>query len=109
MNNPPLQAVHATSWRDYLALCKPRVVSLIVFTALIGMLLASPTLVPLDRLLVETDCPYLAPQPVRGKRNEPAYVAHTATLLAQLKGVSVSEIEKATTQNARTLLGLAGV
>ncbi|MBA4187657.1 MAG: hydrolase TatD [Planctomycetaceae bacterium] len=65
--------------------------------------------VPLDRLLVETDCPYLAPQPVRGKRNEPAYVAHTATLLAQLKGVSVAEIENATTQNARTLLGLAGV
>jgi protoheme IX farnesyltransferase len=54
MNNPPLQAVHGASWRDYLALCKPRVVSLIVFTALIGMLLASPTLVPLDRLLIAT-------------------------------------------------------
>ena len=62
--------------------------------------------VPLDRLLVETDCPYLAPQPVRGKRNEPAYVAHTAALLAQVKGVSVEEIEEHTTRNARTLFAL---
>ncbi|MBN9119503.1 MAG: TatD family hydrolase [Planctomycetes bacterium] len=64
--------------------------------------------VPLDRLLVETDCPYLAPQPVRGKRNEPAFVAHTAALLAQVKGVSVAEIEEYTTNNARELFGLAG-
>lgn len=63
--------------------------------------------VPLDRLLVETDCPYLAPQPVRGKRNEPAFVAHTAALLAQVKGVSVAELEEHTTRNARTLFGLA--
>jgi TatD DNase family protein len=63
--------------------------------------------VPLDRLLVETDCPYLAPQPVRGKRNEPAYVAHTAALLAEVKGVSVGEIEEHTTRNARTLFGLS--
>lgn len=62
--------------------------------------------VPLDRLLVETDCPYLAPQPVRGKRNEPAYVSHTAALLAQVKGVSVPEIEEHTTRNARKLFGL---
>lgn len=44
--------------------------------------------VPLDRLLVETDCPYLAPIPYRGKRNEPAYVAHTAAKVAELKGIS---------------------
>jgi len=62
--------------------------------------------VPLDRLLVETDCPYLAPQPVRGKRNEPAYVAHTAALLAQVKGVSVAEIAEHTTRNAKALFGL---
>jgi TatD DNase family protein len=62
--------------------------------------------VPLDRLLVETDCPYLAPQPVRGKRNEPAYVSHTAALLAQVKGVSVGELEEHTTRNARKLFGL---
>lgn len=62
--------------------------------------------VPLDRLLVETDCPYLAPQPMRGKRNEPAYVAHTAALLAQVKGVSVADLEEHTTRNARTLFVL---
>jgi TatD DNase family protein len=62
--------------------------------------------VPLDRLLVETDCPYLAPQPVRGKRNEPAFVAHTAALLADVKGVSVAELGEATTRNARALFGL---
>jgi TatD DNase family protein len=63
--------------------------------------------VPLDRLLVETDCPYLAPQPVRGKRNEPAYVAHTAALLAQVQGVSVAEMEEHTTRNARAFFGLS--
>ena len=62
--------------------------------------------VPLDRLLVETDCPYLAPQPVRGKRNEPAHVAHTAALLAEVKGVSVAEIGEHTTRNAKALFGL---
>jgi len=55
--------------------------------------------VPLDRLLVETDCPYLAPQPVRGKRNEPAYVAHTAAVLAAIKGVSADELANITTEN----------
>lgn len=62
--------------------------------------------VPLDRLLVETDCPYLAPQPVRGKRNEPAYVAHTAALLAQVKGVETAVLSEHTTRNAKTLFGL---
>jgi TatD DNase family protein len=61
--------------------------------------------VPLDRMLIETDCPYLAPQAVRGKRNEPAYVAHTAALLASVKGVSTATLEASTTQNARTLFG----
>jgi TatD DNase family protein len=62
--------------------------------------------VPLDRLLVETDCPYLAPVPHRGKRNEPAYVAHTAAVLAEAKGVSAAEIGEVTTRNARALFGL---
>lgn len=62
--------------------------------------------VPLERLLVETDCPYLAPVPHRGKRNEPAYVAHTAAVLAEAKGVSVAVIEEWTTKNARELFGL---
>ncbi|MEO3431741.1 TatD family hydrolase [Inquilinus sp. CAU 1745] len=55
--------------------------------------------VPMDRLLVETDAPYLAPVPRRGKRNEPAYVAHTAERLAEVKGVSFEEIRTATTEN----------
>lgn len=55
--------------------------------------------VPQDKLLVETDAPYLAPMPYRGKRNEPAYVAHTAEVLAEVKGVSKEEIAKITTDN----------
>lgn len=55
--------------------------------------------VPLDRLLVETDAPYLAPMPMRGKRNEPAFVRHTASMLAKVKGVSEAEIARVTTEN----------
>jgi TatD DNase family protein len=55
--------------------------------------------VPLDRLLVETDAPYLAPMPFRGKRNEPAFVVHTAALLAGLKAVPSGEFARATTDN----------
>ena len=55
--------------------------------------------IPLDRLLVETDSPYLAPIPKRGKTNEPAYVAHTAAKVAELKGVGIAELEAATTAN----------
>jgi len=55
--------------------------------------------VPLDRLLVETDAPYLAPVPKRGKRNEPSFVAHTAQCLADLKGVSAEELAAVTTEN----------
>ncbi len=59
--------------------------------------------VPLDRLVLETDCPYLAPVPVRGKRNEPANVAHTAKFLANLRGESLEEFSRATTHNAEQL------
>ena len=55
--------------------------------------------VPLDRLLVETDAPYLAPDPFRGKTNEPAFVAHTAAALARVKGITDQEIAAATTAN----------
>ncbi len=55
--------------------------------------------VPLDRLLVETDAPYLAPVPMRGKRNEPSYVVNTAKVLAEVKGVSEEEIHRITTEN----------
>jgi TatD DNase family protein len=55
--------------------------------------------VPEDRLLVETDAPYLAPEPMRGKTNEPAYVAHVAARLAALRGFSESELARLTTEN----------
>ena len=55
--------------------------------------------VPLDRLLVETDAPFLAPDPHRGKRNEPAFVVHTAAVLAKVKGVSAEALAAATTEN----------
>ncbi|MFK7859041.1 MAG: TatD family hydrolase [Granulosicoccus sp.] len=55
--------------------------------------------VPLDKLLVETDAPYLAPMPHRGKMNEPAYVRHTAEFIAQLRGISLEELAEATTNN----------
>ncbi|GAU85024.1 TatD family hydrolase [Bosea sp. BIWAKO-01] len=57
--------------------------------------------IPIDRLLVETDAPYLAPVPFRGKRNEPSYVVETAKSLADVKGVSFDEISRVTTENAR--------
>jgi TatD DNase family protein len=59
--------------------------------------------VPLDRLLVETDSPYLAPVPFRGKRNEPAYTAHTAKVLGELKGLSPEGVAELTTKNFRRL------
>ena len=62
--------------------------------------------VPLDGMLVETDAPWLAPGPMRGKRNEPAMVTHTAEALAQVKGVRPAEIAAATTANFARLFGL---
>lgn len=62
--------------------------------------------VPLDRLLIETDCPFLAPHPYRGKRNEPAYVTLVAKQIAALRDVPLEVIEKATTTNALRLFGL---
>ncbi|WP_137133999.1 TatD family hydrolase [Rhizobium sp. FKY42] len=56
--------------------------------------------IPLDRLLVETDAPYLAPKRWRGKRNEPSYVVNTAEILAEVKGVSYEEMAQITTENA---------
>lgn len=60
-------------------------------------------IIPLDRLLVETDAPYLAPTPFRGKLCEPSYVKHTAQFLADLKGVSIEDIAKNTTKNFKDL------
>lgn len=61
---------------------------------------------PLDRLLVETDCPYLAPVPYRGKRNEPSFVKETASFLATLRAMSLEEIARVTSENFRRLFKL---
>ncbi len=61
---------------------------------------------PMDRCLVETDAPFLAPVPHRGKRNEPAYVVDVARKIAEIRGSSLSEIEEWTTRNAQALFGL---
>lgn len=62
--------------------------------------------VPLDRLLVETDCPYLTPTPFRGKRNEPAYVTYVAEEIASLRDMSYDALAEATTANAKRLFRL---
>ncbi len=64
-------------------------------------------IVPLDRLLLETDAPYMAPVPFRGKENEPAYVKLVAEEIAQLRGISFDEVAEATTANAKKLLNLS--
>lgn len=63
-------------------------------------------IVPLERLLVETDAPFLTPVPHRGKRNEPAYVRHVAQRIALIKEISLEEAAEATTRNARTFFGI---
>ncbi|NNU91109.1 TatD family hydrolase [Anoxybacillus sp. CHMUD] len=62
--------------------------------------------IPLDRLLIETDCPYLTPHPFRGKRNEPSYVKYVAEAIAELKGLSFEEVAQKTSDNAKRLFGI---
>jgi TatD DNase family protein len=62
--------------------------------------------VPLEKLLIETDCPYLAPHPYRGKRNEPGYVKLVAEQIAELKGISYEEVARITTANAKKLFAI---
>jgi TatD DNase family protein len=64
---------------------------------------AAAQAVPADRLLVETDCPFLAPQSARGQRNEPAFVRETVECIARLRGVSFDELARSTSANAKTL------
>lgn len=61
---------------------------------------------PLDLIVLETDAPFLAPVPHRGKRNEPAFLVHVAERLAEIRGLSVEEVERITTANAETLFGI---
>lgn len=62
--------------------------------------------IPLEHLLLETDAPYLTPEPYRGKRNEPAYIKFVAEKIAEIRGASVEEIAQITTQNARKVFGI---
>jgi TatD DNase family protein len=61
---------------------------------------------PLERILIETDCPYMTPEPYRGKRNEPAYVIEVAKKIAELKKISLEEVAEQTSKNAIKLFGL---
>ncbi len=65
--------------------------------------------IPVDRMLVETDCPYLAPQVRRGKRNEPALVRHTAEKIAEIKGLTIDDVARVTSLNAYTLFGVGEI
>lgn len=62
--------------------------------------------IPLEKILVETDAPYLAPEPQRGKRNEPAFVKYIAEKIAELKGISFDKVAEVTTENAKKLFGI---
>lgn len=61
---------------------------------------------PLERVLLETDCPYLSPQPLRGKRNEPAFIVHTAREVARLRGLELEDVARITTRASRELFGV---
>ncbi len=64
--------------------------------------------VPMERLILETDCPYLAPVPMRGRRNEPSYLPHVAEALAKLKGLSDEDVKRITDENSRRLFARTG-
>ncbi len=66
---------------------------------------ATAALIPGDRLLLETDAPYLSPAPLRGRRNEPSHLVHTASAVATARGISVPSLTSLTTRNGRTLFG----
>ena len=74
-----------------------------------NLLRAVAAAVPLERLLVETDCPYLTPQPYRGRRNEPAYVRYVVEAVARARGVPAEAVAQATADNTRRLFGVLNV
>jgi TatD DNase family protein len=73
-----------------------------------GDLRQTAAALPIDRILIETDCPFLAPEPYRGRRNEPAYVVETARRLAELSGLTAEEIGRITSQNFMRAFGMEG-
>jgi len=62
--------------------------------------------IPLERIVLETDCPYMAPEPFRGRRNDPGYLYRMAEKLAQIRGVTVEEIHRVTVENGKRLYGI---
>ena len=64
--------------------------------------------VPIERLMIETDSPYMAPEPFRGRRNSSLYVHRMAETIAEIKGISAAEVERITTENGRQLFGISG-
>ncbi len=62
--------------------------------------------IPLDRMVIETDCPYMAPEPFRGRRNDPGYVYRMSEKLAELRGISPEEMQKITMENGKRLYRL---
>ena len=64
------------------------------------------TRLPMERIVIETDSPYLTPPPYRGKRNEPAYVRYVAEEIARLRGMSVEEVQHITLENGKTVFGI---
>jgi len=65
--------------------------------------------IPIEHLLLETDAPYLAPQPLRGRRNEPSYILHTAEVVAHCKGLTLNDVERITSYNAMRLFGIGSI
>jgi len=96
----------AAAARAYLDLGLHVSVAGIVTFRTAGAIREAVRIVPRDRLLVETDCPYLAPVPHRGKRNEPAWVAETAAKVAEVWGASAEEVGRVTAENAARLFRL---
>ena len=74
-----------------------------------GDLMEAVRHIPLDRMVLETDCPFLAPEPWRGKRNEPAYLAFTAAKVAELKGLEAAEVWRRTAENAAAFFSLTAL
>lgn len=91
----------------YLALGMYLSFSGVVTFANAGEIAEAAVLAPLNRILIETDCPFLAPDPFRGKRNEPAYVKYVAEKVAHLRNVSVEEVISATKENTETFFGIS--
>lgn len=108
---PRRGVVHCFTGEEALARCALELGLMISFSGIVTFktahsIRAIAAIVPDDRILIETDAPYLAPVPHRGRRNEPAFVAATAALLAEVRGVAPEVLTRQTSENFRTLFGV---